>query len=685
MFRYSIFAKFLAIVLCALSLLSCVTGVVGIMAADENDIYTDDIDSIIEWELYSLGSDIAHDYCTLYASEHLGKCSEEVITVLRSEHFTNLFRSGWGLDLYQDGQLLASSEYPRENTIELHYNIQPTYLLDPEQHNMTEDDIPSYQDTLSIMVYDGREYRDVNLLYEDGPEYQVVFYINSHVLETIEFRLLHTLYSMRYYFIVMLVVGLLLFAVTLVYLCHAAGRSPQSAEVSPAALNRLPLDLYAVIIAAAEASIGYQVRDMLEACFDRDHTWPVILIIFLCAFVMALMVVAFLFALAAQTKTRDGFWWRKSAIGLVVGRIIIGLILVRIIRLVRATYGAITRSIRAVVGMLPLVWQCLAAILGVLLTAVLSLICFNNSYGFLRFLSMLFFVGSILAFFGMIAYWGYCMGHLLKGITIMAHGNLHYQIPTQRLYGKFEGFGTALNSMADVARIAVQRQLKSERMKTELITNVSHDIKTPLTSIINYVDLLQKPHDEAQGEQYLEVLSRQSHRLKKLIDDLMDLSKASTGNINVEMGYVDAVEAINQALGEFSDRLDRAALFPVFQRPDEPVVILADGKLLWRVMSNLLSNAVKYAMPGTRIYIDLVTSEGNAVLHMKNISRDQLNINADELLERFVRGDTARNTEGSGLGLNIAKNLVELQKGQIQLMVDGDLFKVTIIFPLAQE
>ena len=188
----------------------------------------------------------------------------------------------------------------------------------------------------------------------------------------------------------------------------------------------------------------------------------------------------------------------------------------------------------------------------------------------------------------------------------------------------------------------------------------------------------------SQGEQYLEVLSRQSLRLKKLIDDLMDLSKASTGNINVEMDYVDAVEAINQALGEFSDKLDRAALYPVFRCPDEPVVIQADGRLLWRVMSNLLSNAVKYAMPGTRVYIDLVTAEGAAVLQMKNISRDQLNINADELMERFVRGDAARNTEGSGLGLNIAKSLVELQKGQMHLMVDGDLFKVTIVLPLAQ-
>ena len=162
----------------------------------------------------------------------------------------------------------------------------------------------------------------------------------------------------------------------------------------------------------------------------------------------------------------------------------------------------------------------------------------------------------------------------------------------------------------------------------------------------------------------------------------MEMSKASTGNIHVDMNYVDAVEAVNQALGEFSDKLDRAGLYPVFRCPEEPVLIQADGKLLWRILSNLLNNAVKYAMPGTRFYIDLVEVQGNAVLNLKNISREQLNIDAEELMERFVRGDTARNTEGSGLGLNIAKSLVELQKGQMHLMVDGDLFKVTIIFPL---
>ena len=221
-------------------------------------------------------------------------------------------------------------------------------------------------------------------------------------------------------------------------------------------------------------------------------------------------------------------------------------------------------------------------------------------------------------------------------------------------------------------------------MKTELITNVSHDIKTPLTSIINYVDLLEKPHTEEEGQAYLAVLSRQSQRLKKLVDDLMEMSKASTGNVTVDIQKLDAAEAIHQALGEFSDKLEQAGLNILQQIPDTPVYMAADGKLVWRVMSNLLSNTVKYALPGTRVYLNLTKSETHVQIALKNISREALNIHPNELAERFVRGDTSRNTEGSGLGLNIARSLMELQKGTLDIAVDGDLFKVTLTFPAMQ-
>ena len=223
--------------------------------------------------------------------------------------------------------------------------------------------------------------------------------------------------------------------------------------------------------------------------------------------------------------------------------------------------------------------------------------------------------------------------------------------------------------------------MKAERMKTELITNVSHDIKTPLTSIINYVDLLKKAETGEERAEYLEVLDRQSAQLKKLIEDRMEMSKASTGNVAVDLQPTDVAEIVNQALGEYADRFDKLGLNVVVRKPGENVIALGDGKLLWRVLSNVMSNIVKYTMPNTRVYLDLSLTEQKVILALKNISREELNISAEELMERFVRGDESRNTEGNGLGLNIAKSLMEVQNGTLELVVDGDLFKVVLALP----
>ena len=257
---------------------------------------------------------------------------------------------------------------------------------------------------------------------------------------------------------------------------------------------------------------------------------------------------------------------------------------------------------------------------------------------------------------------------------------MSHKIPTRYLLGSFRDLAEQLNTLSETAMESAKRQMRSERMKTELITNVSHDIKTPLTSIINFVDLLQKPHTPEQQQQYLEVLSRQSGSMKRLIEDLMDLSKASTGNMTVNLISIDATETVNQALGEFADKLAAAELTPVFRAPAEPVMMKADGRLVWRVLSNLLGNTVKYAMPGTRLYIDLLRTQTQVILSLKNVSREAQSASAEELMERFVQGDMSRSAEGSGLGLNIAQSLMEVQGGKLRLLLDGDLFKVTLVF-----
>ena len=227
--------------------------------------------------------------------------------------------------------------------------------------------------------------------------------------------------------------------------------------------------------------------------------------------------------------------------------------------------------------------------------------------------------------------------------------------------------------------------MKSERFKTELITNVSHDIKTPLTSIINYVDLLQKEElNNPTAQEYLEVLDRQSSRLKKLIEDLIEASKASTGNLSVQMERCEAGVFLVQTVGEFKEKTDAANLELIIKKPEEPVYIMADGRHFWRIIDNMMNNICKYAQPGTRVYINLEQAFGTLTITFRNTSRAPLNISSEELMERFVRGDSSRNTEGNGLGLSIARSLTELQKGTLSIQIDGDLFKAVLEFPVIE-
>ena len=556
---------------------------------------------------------------------------------------------------------------------------------------------------------DAQQRMEVEYTMESVPGYTMEVQLAAKPLQREgDWVLVRTLYAFRNWLPVLLGAGLLLFAVTAVYLCCAAARKPKSEDVRPGGLNCIPLDLYLAMAGFGVVGLAFLAVEAIPEILGELRV--VLVVGGLLAYCASLLIVGFCFACAAQFKTPGGYWWRHSVCGFCVKllgklfRLLIGILrrmvafwreklwpgiktLVRAIfaltmrllkkigRWLKKTGKTIGRKMNRVYSLLPVTWQWMSVGFGMIL--LLFLVIFNRRN------TLLLLLGLGVAF-GVVAYGAHCFGLLLESAKRMSKGNLEEKVDDKLMTGSFKEFAGELNGLADVAVVAAQKQLKSERMKTELITNVSHDIKTPLTSIINYVDLLQKPHSPEEGEKYLEVLDRQSQRLKKLIDDLMEMSKASTGNLAVEIGRVDAAETVNQALGEFADKLEKAQLYPVFRQPEEPVLMLADGRLVWRVMSNLLSNAVKYALPGTRLYVDLQKLENKVILSLKNISREELNVQADELLERFVRGDVSRNTEGSGLGLNIARSLMELQKGQLQILVDGDLFKVTLIFPAAE-
>ena len=260
---------------------------------------------------------------------------------------------------------------------------------------------------------------------------------------------------------------------------------------------------------------------------------------------------------------------------------------------------------------------------------------------------------------------------------------MDYQIPTEGLRGDQKTIAESINSIGEGLDAALAESMKSERLKTDLITNVSHDIKTPLTSIINYVDLFKKENfEDPKVQRYLEILESKAQRLKTLTEDVVEASKVSSGNISLEFMNLNFVEMIQQTSGEFEEKFKARNLTEVLNISVEEACIRADGRRTWRILENIYNNAAKYAMEGTRIYADLKVENGQVIFSLKNISQQQLNISADELTERFIRGDISRSTEGSGLGLSIAKTLTELQGGQFQLYLDGDLFKVTVIFPL---
>ncbi|WP_349672375.1 HAMP domain-containing sensor histidine kinase [Lacrimispora sp.] len=270
-----------------------------------------------------------------------------------------------------------------------------------------------------------------------------------------------------------------------------------------------------------------------------------------------------------------------------------------------------------------------------------------------------------------------------QALLNISNGNTTYKIDTRLFYGKERELAENINHISTGLETALQEKVRSERLKADLITNVSHDIKTPLTSIINYVDLIKREKiQDPRIQGYLEVLEQKSQRLKTLTEDLVEASKASSGNLKLDMTSIDFVELIYQTNGEFEEKFALRHLELVSTLPDDAMLIEADGRYLWRVLENLYNNAFKYAMEHSRVYADITKEEENILFTIKNISENPLNIRPDELTERFVRGDVARTTEGSGLGISIAKSLTELQGGQFQLYIDGDLFKATVAFPL---
>ena len=383
--------------------------------------------------------------------------------------------------------------------------------------------------------------------------------------------------------------------------------------------------------------------------------------VFFCAALVPL-VLLFLCAFAAQCKA-----------GAVLRGALIGRIARFLWRIVRAVFRALLHTLVR----LPLVWK--TALVGLVIAGAEFLLYINDFY---RVRYGVFLVMKLIELLAVL-YIAVSLRTLQKGGEKLSQGDFSSTIDTRYLIGDFKRYGQELNDVQGGLEQAVQEQMKAEHLKTELITNVSHDIKTPLTSIVNYVDLLKKEDmPSPAAREYVNVLDRQSHRLKKLTEDLVEASKASSGALNVELQPTDVNVLLSQIEGEYQERLAACHLTLVTQPPATGTMIQADSRLLSRVMDNLVSNVCKYAMENTRVYVTAAVRDGQAVISFKNVSRDELNISPDELMERFVRGDASRHSEGSGLGLSIARSLVQLQGGTFALSIDADLFRADIVFPL---
>lgn len=459
---------------------------------------------------------------------------------------------------------------------------------------------------------------------------------------------------------------ILLALACLIFLFCAAGHRKRETEPRLNQLDRIPLDLYAAAVVGACILLIFVIGDVLRWNMPSGYA-AIMQMVFIFAFIGCAsfgLVLALLLSFA--TRVKCGKWWRNTVI-------------YRVLRLIWRAVKAVWHGIGRLGRMIPIVWRTALIMLGLYIIGfILFILMYDESGGWLLVGLLFSIVIYAAAIFG-----AWQMKGIKKAGQQLAEGKFDEKIDTKHMYWEFKSHAENLNSIGDGLAKEVAQRMKSERLKTELITNVSHDIKTPLTSIINYADLLQKAKTEEERAEYLAVLERQSQRLKKLTEDLVEASKASTGNMSVNLAPTNTQEIINQSYGEYSSKLEAGRLNTVINIPEPAPAVMADGRLLWRVIDNLFNNVVKYALPETRVYVDVRTEGAAAVISMKNISRAALNVSAEELMERFVRGDASRHTEGSGLGLNIAKSLTELQHGEFSISTDGDLFKAEIRLPLA--
>jgi signal transduction histidine kinase len=636
---HSLVTKIIAIFLFVIFALGFIGGTVTISNLVELNFYNESVTSVKERVFDNITREYAsrlfHEYFPLYKQD---SAYLDTIERVFSDEKTNFLYTLKN----QDGEVILSNYNNQE------VQLNSTYTYEYGDY-WIDDEISSTPQYVKGEVYTIDCYVKKTLTAEDR-----YFSIEPWI---------HTAYSMRYTLIIFTILSFLIIIILFIFLMCSAGRRRGEENVTPNGVDKIPFDLLLVVL----VTVLFIAISILAGIYNSYYYYlGTIGDVFLTAVSIILFTPLFLLAcMSFATRYKLGGWWKNT-------------IIYRILYFVYKVIRRMVLGIKYLLEHVSLLWK---AILVLLAITIFELFIMALSYPYNGEVLVLFWIIGKLIFIPIILYAIISLQKLLVGSQEIAHGDLNHRIDTKKLLWYFKRFGENLNNISLGMSKAVEERMKSERLKTELITNVSHDIKTPLTSIINYVDLIKREEmEEGTIKEYVDVLDRQSSRLKKLIDDLVDASKASTGNLTVNSTRTEVGVLLTQAIGEYEEKMKSNDLELILNRPEEEIFIMADGRLLWRVFDNLMGNICKYSQPGTRAYLSLEKSNGSAIITFRNISKYALNITSEELLERFVRGDSSRTTEGSGLGLSIAKSLVELQKGELELVIDGDLFKVVLTF-----
>lgn len=567
----------------------------------------------------------------------------------------------------------------------------PTFSVLKEEYRNSEND-PNYKNDSNYedegILQETTVFADNADKYEDKT-YTITICVKENLVKKDAFYYVGELFDtlagkQTLFFVITLVSVLASFALAIFLMC-ASGHKADLEGFYVTKFDKFPIDILTAIWIGLTVLLTYGIAvffdktlyEMISYNYD-PQLWsfiPFLAVLLVLAVVLdAVLLAIILMTSAVRFKT-----------GTLIKSTLIYTIFSFTFKILKKSSGAILRFTKKslyLVGRflrsIPLVWKTVIAVVSIMF---FEFVILALDWGFLWPATWIF---NCILCVGVIVI-AILLKRIKKGTEEIAKGNLYKKINTKYMFLDIKDHAININNINDGIAKAVEERMKSERFKTELITNVSHDIKTPLTSIINYVDLLEKEKIENEtAKEYIGVLSRQSARLKKLIEDLLEASKVSTGNVSVNLTQLELGILLSQALGEYDEKFSNSNLQVILNKSDDLLLVMADNRHMWRVFDNILNNIAKYAQPNTRVYIDAKRNGKNAEISFRNISKDALNISGDELMERFVRGDSSRNTEGSGLGLSIAKSLTEVQKGNLKIQIDGDLFKVHLAFPLSE-